>query len=140
LNRSTVAAAAAHGLPIVTTKGQILEAPFIDQANMLLCPPNDPESIAAAVESLITNPELRSQLGAGALQLAREWFSWDKAVDRTIELLGLQQLASESGNVRGSTLDVRESLGLRVDCREHQGVRCSTLSTLNPKPDLTPKT
>jgi glycosyltransferase involved in cell wall biosynthesis len=87
LNRSSLGVAAAHGLPIVTTKGQTVEAPFKDRVNVLLCPPNDPESIAAAVDSLIINPKLRARLAEGALQLARDWFSWDKAVERTVHAL-----------------------------------------------------
>jgi len=87
LNRSSLGAAASHGLPIVTTKGTLLESPFIHQKNMLLCPPEDPRALALAIDSLITNPELRQRLHMGALTLAHEWFSWDKALERTIEAL-----------------------------------------------------
>jgi len=87
LNRSSLAAAASHGLPIVTTQGMFLESPFIHQKNMLLCPPQEPKSLALAIDSLISNPELRQQLHIGALELAHTWFSWDKAVERTIEAL-----------------------------------------------------
>ncbi len=87
LNRSTFAAAAAHGLPIITTKGEILEPPFIDQRNVLLCPPKDPKALAMAIDSLISNPELLQDLRTGALELADHWFSWDKAVALTITTL-----------------------------------------------------
>ncbi|MGH7774564.1 MAG: glycosyltransferase family 4 protein [Candidatus Binatia bacterium] len=87
MNRSSVATAAAHGLPIVTTKGSIVESPFIDGENVFLCPPRDPNSLALAIESLISNPELRQRLRLGALQLAQECFSWDKAVERTCQAL-----------------------------------------------------
>jgi glycosyltransferase involved in cell wall biosynthesis len=87
LNRSSLGAAAAHGLPIVTTQGPSLESPFRHQKNMLLCPPQDPRALALAIDSLISNPELRQRLRQGALELAHEWFSWDRAVDRTIEAL-----------------------------------------------------
>jgi len=85
LNRSSFAAAAAHGLPIITTKGTVVESPFVDQKNVLLCPPKDPKALAVAIDLLIGNPELQQRLGTGALELAHEWFSWDKAVGRTIE-------------------------------------------------------
>jgi len=85
LHRSSIAAAAAHGLPIITTKGEILEFAFIDQKNVLLCPPKDPKLLAVAIDSLISNAELRERLHTGSLQLAHEWFSWDKALQRTIE-------------------------------------------------------
>jgi polysaccharide biosynthesis protein PslF len=87
LNRSTLGAAASHGLPIVTTKGMFLESPFIHQQNMLLCPPQDPRALALAIDSLMSSSALRQQLHKGALALAHEWFSWDKAVERTIEAL-----------------------------------------------------
>jgi polysaccharide biosynthesis protein PslF len=87
LNRSSLAAAASHGLPIITTKGVFLESPFIHQQNMLLCPPQDPRALALAIDSLISSFALRQRLHRGALALAHEWFSWDKAVERTIEAL-----------------------------------------------------
>lgn len=87
LNRSSFAAAAAHGLPIVTTRGAFLESAFRDRENVLLCPPRDPERLGLAIEELIGSAELRERLGAGALELARQWFSWDTAVGRTIDAL-----------------------------------------------------
>src|SRR5215510_1569544 len=93
LNRSSLGAAASHGLPIVTTQGLSLESPFIHQKNMLLCPPQDPQSLALAIDSLISNPELRQQLQMGALALAHEWFSWDKALEHTIAALKREDYA-----------------------------------------------
>ena len=87
LNRSSVAAAAAHGVPIVTTKGSSLESAFIDGENVLLCPPEDANSVARAIDSLISNPGLRERLAAGGLELARRYFSWEGAVQRTVSVL-----------------------------------------------------
>jgi len=87
LNRSSIATAATHGLPIVTTKGESLESAFIDRENVLLTPPEDPKSLALAVCSLVDNDAQRQRLQEGALKLAAEYFSWDKAVGRTIEAL-----------------------------------------------------
>jgi glycosyltransferase involved in cell wall biosynthesis len=87
LNRSSVAAAAVHGLPIITTKGRHLESAFVDHKNVLLCQPNDDKALAEAIESLIADPELRQRLSAGATELADRWFSWDKALAGTIEAL-----------------------------------------------------
>jgi glycosyltransferase involved in cell wall biosynthesis len=89
LNRSSVAAAAAHGLPIITTEGPSLESAFVDHKNVLLCRPNDEKALAEAIESLIADAQLRKRLGAGAAELADRWFSWDKALEGTIEALGL---------------------------------------------------
>ena len=85
LNNSSFGTAAAHGLPIVTTRGAMLEPPFIDQENVLLCPPKDSASLAAAIEQLIKSPELRQRLRVGALELELQWFSWESATIRTIE-------------------------------------------------------
>ena len=93
LNRSSLGAAAAHGLPIVTTEGMSVESPFIHQENMLLCPPQDPRALALALDALISNPALRQRLHMGALALAHEWFSWDKAVERTVEALKRENYA-----------------------------------------------
>ena len=84
LNRSSVAAAAAHGLPIITTKGKSLEPVFVDQKNLILCPPEDPNALGTAMASLMDNDALRWRLCAGALRLAAEHFSWDQALDKTI--------------------------------------------------------
>jgi len=84
LNRSSFAAAATHGLPIISTKGEMLEQPFLHRENVLLCPPQDPEAMAAAIKTLIDNPDLRKLLGLGALELAQEWFSWERATELTM--------------------------------------------------------
>ncbi len=87
LNRSSIAAAASHGLPIVTTKGESLEGAFREQENVLLCSPEDPNALASAIASVIDNPVLRQRLQRGALKLAEEYFCWNKAVDHTVQAL-----------------------------------------------------
>jgi glycosyltransferase involved in cell wall biosynthesis len=88
LNNSSLAAATAHGLPTVTTRGEVLEKPLVEGENVLLCPPKDPAAVVAAVEALLDSPELRERLRRGALGLAREWFSWDRLLERTLEAFG----------------------------------------------------
>jgi len=85
LNRSSLAAVAAHGLPIITTKGAVLESVFKDESNVLLCRPKEPEKLAQAIERVLGSPGLRQTLQRGALDLANDWFSWDRAVERTID-------------------------------------------------------
>jgi len=84
LSKSSFVAAAAHGLPIISTRGEMVEQPFIHGENVFLCPPKDPEALASAIEMLMDKPNLRKALGIGSFNLAQEWFSWDKAVERTI--------------------------------------------------------
>jgi glycosyltransferase involved in cell wall biosynthesis len=47
--------------------------------------PKDPEALAAAINSVMGSPDLRARLREGARQLAREWFSWEKAMTRLME-------------------------------------------------------
>jgi len=91
MNNSTLAAAAAHGLPIISTRGEILEQFFLHGENVFLCPPRDPEALATAIQMLMDQAELRRRLGAGALKLADEWFSWERAVERTLAALNPRQ-------------------------------------------------
>jgi glycosyltransferase involved in cell wall biosynthesis len=94
LNNSTFAAAASHGLPILTTRGTFLESAFIHGENVWLCPPRDPEAMASALRLLIEEPGRRTALSKGAFALSAEQFSWDRAADRIIALIeraGLNQ-------------------------------------------------
>jgi glycosyltransferase involved in cell wall biosynthesis len=87
LNRSSFAAAVAHGLPTITTKGVTLEPQFLDRRNVLLCPPKNPVALAAVINEVISSPEMQKTLSRGAFELANEWFSWTKTVRLTIAAL-----------------------------------------------------
>ncbi len=87
LNNSSFASAVSHGLPTITTQGETSDVAHIDRDSVLLCPPKNPEAIAAAIEALIDDPELRKRLHLGALDLARKWFSWESATARTVSTL-----------------------------------------------------
>jgi glycosyltransferase involved in cell wall biosynthesis len=103
LNRSSFAAAAAHGLPIISTRGEKLESAFKDQENVFLCPPRDAQALAMAIQSLMRDPALEQQLRKGAAQLADEWFSWERAIDRTIQTFRMRppsRMDVLSGNER----------------------------------------
>ena len=84
LNNSSVAVASAHGLPIITTRGDTLESAFLHQQNVYLCKPQDPNLLANAIEHVIDRPDLQARLRAGSLKLAREWFSWEKTIEQTV--------------------------------------------------------
>jgi polysaccharide biosynthesis protein PslF len=87
LNNSSLSSVAAHSLPIITTKGTMLDQPLIHKQNVLLCPPKEPEAIADAIILLMENSDLHRRLQRGARDLTQEWFSWEKAIDRTIATL-----------------------------------------------------
>jgi len=87
LNNSSFSSMAAHGLPLIATRGPWLDEAFVHQENVLLCEPNNPEALAQAILLVMDNSELRARLRNGALKLADEWFSWEHATERTVELL-----------------------------------------------------
>ena len=87
LSRSSLAAAASHRLPIITTQGEHLESPFQHEVNVFLCPPKDPDALALAIRRVMSSPDLHRKLREGAGQLAREWFSWERAVTRLTETI-----------------------------------------------------
>ena len=87
LNNSSLAAAAAHGLPIVATQPSYVESAFVDGDNLLFCEPKSPESMAAAMRRILEDSELRNRLARGAVRLASDWFSWEKATTRIIEAM-----------------------------------------------------
>ena len=89
MNNSSFATAAAHGLPIITTYGSLLEDPFIDGENVVLCPPKDAEAMAAAMQRVKDDQQLRSCICKGASCLAEEWFSWASATRRMLTALEL---------------------------------------------------
>jgi polysaccharide biosynthesis protein PslF len=86
LNNSSFSSAAAHGLPIVTTDAGRLERAFVDRNNVLLCPPQSPAALANAISTVMDDAELRATLGEGALRLAREWYSWDSAIEKQLAI------------------------------------------------------
>lgn len=89
LNNSSFAGVVTHGLSVVTTKGPMLEEPFVDGENVLLCPPQDPEAMAAVMIQVLEDAPLRRRLHQGALRFAEEWFSWSSSTRRTLDTLGV---------------------------------------------------
>jgi len=87
LNNSSIAAAAAFGLPIVTTATESTEPCFDHGRNVWLCPPKDPAALASAVTRLITQESLRRDLAVGARDLAARLFSWPRVVEHLFSLL-----------------------------------------------------
>ena len=87
LNNSSFSAMAAHGVPIVTTRGPMTDDAFVDRDNVLLVEPRDPAALAQAIDTLMQDDDLRERLRAGVTKLAHEWLSWDEAIARTVALL-----------------------------------------------------
>lgn len=88
LNNSSFSVAVAHGLPIISTRASVVDPAFVDGENVLLCPPKNPAAMADAIGRLMDDAELRDRLAAGARRLAREWFSWERVVEKTLAAIG----------------------------------------------------
>ncbi len=100
LNNSSFAAAAAHGLPIISTRADTMESAFRDGDNVILCPPGDAAAIATAIRAVADDAVLRDRLRVGALAAAREWFDWDTTIDRTLEAFGDSRAGQHRGGER----------------------------------------
>jgi polysaccharide biosynthesis protein PslF len=87
MNNSSFAAAAAHGLPIITTQGGTVEPELHPGVNVLFCQPKSPLQMAEAIQSVIDDTILRTTLASGSLRLAEECFSWKRAIKLTTESL-----------------------------------------------------
>jgi glycosyltransferase involved in cell wall biosynthesis len=87
LNNSSFASMVAHGLPIIVTRGPMMDKAFIHGENVLTFAPKDPEALTKLLLEVMDRPHLRERLRAGALKLADEWFSWDSAMERTLAAL-----------------------------------------------------
>jgi glycosyltransferase involved in cell wall biosynthesis len=87
--------AMAAGLPVVNTN---LDSgvPFVSlhQQTGLTVPPADPDALAAAINALLQNPELRASLGRAGHLRARQQFSLEAMASRTLSVY--EQLAKPS--------------------------------------------
>ena len=69
----------ACGLPVVATSvGGNIE--LVDAENGICVPPGDYLALAAALQKMIDNPQLRKSLGAGSLKKIQQSFSWEKSM------------------------------------------------------------
>ncbi|HEV2294489.1 MAG TPA: glycosyltransferase family 4 protein [Tepidisphaeraceae bacterium] len=87
LNNSSYAVVTSHGLPVVTTRAEDLEAEFRDRENVMLFHPGDADTAADCLVQLATEPALRNALRTGALAFSRGRSSWDAVTRQTLEVL-----------------------------------------------------
>lgn len=84
------------GLPVAATAAGGTKDVVVDGVTGLLSPPGDPEALAAALQRLIQDADLRRSLGEVGQKRAREGFSARQMVKRTqalyAEVLGFQDV------------------------------------------------
>jgi glycosyltransferase involved in cell wall biosynthesis len=109
LNNSSYAVAAAHSLPVVTTRGESLEREFVDRHNVLLCWASDARDLADGITEVARDDELRRSLQAGSADIARTRLSWQSATRDRLALLTHGAVRS-IGDGRGIATPAAKSL------------------------------
>jgi glycosyltransferase involved in cell wall biosynthesis len=70
------------GLPCVTTNIGSMAELAIHEKTALVVPPEDPQSLRAALRTLLADPGLREKLGAAARRHCAQRFSYDTMLTR----------------------------------------------------------
>lgn len=78
--------AMAAGLPVIASEISGIPEIVLDGRTGLLVPPRDPQAIAAAIERLMTDHQLRRQMTDAAGVLARERYDLDVVSERLVAL------------------------------------------------------
>ena len=87
----------AAGLPVVASRiGQVARV-IQDGVNGLLCPPGDAGALAAVLDRLRREPELRARLGESARETVIQKHTWDAVVTRIFHLAGLEVFPEHRG-------------------------------------------
>lgn len=87
LNNSSVVVTGVHNLPLVTTRGDTLEAEFRHDENVWLVPPVDPKALSEAILKLADDPSARRRLGQGIGQMVEDHFSASKITAALVQAL-----------------------------------------------------
>lgn len=85
MRRSTLTAALANGCAIVTTHPQDPTPELRADSDLILVPPRDPVTAAAAVRRIAEDPRLAEELRGNARKAARQ-FSWEVIAARHLEV------------------------------------------------------
>ena len=85
LRRGSLLAAVAHGKAIVTTEPRYPIAGLRQNESALFVAPNNPQSLANAVQQVVQNEALRTRLESGVSDAAK-LYTWDRIATQTAEV------------------------------------------------------
>ncbi len=91
----------AHGLPVIACEVGGNPTLIEHGVNGLLVPPGDAIALAAAIETLASDPALRVRMGAAARATA-ERYSWDACTEAHLDLYGRLAATPQRRRRRGS--------------------------------------
>ena len=74
--------AMAAGLPVIATRGGAISEIVIDGETGVLVDRGDVRQLAAALATLLANPEMRARMGMAGRQRVARLFTWDRVVER----------------------------------------------------------
>lgn len=74
--------AMASGLPAVATAVGGVPEMVLEGETGLLVPPNDPEALAQAINSLLAEPARMRAMGAKGRERVEEYYTWDRVAER----------------------------------------------------------
>ncbi len=93
---NVVLEAMARGKTVVSTPVGGIPAVIEDGKTGLLVPIGDVQATRAAVERALADPELRRRIGAAARERVREYCSWDRVTELTLQVYEAAWTSSES--------------------------------------------
>jgi len=74
------------GTPVIATRAGALPEIVGDDAAGILVPPADPPALAAAIKRLLADKPLRHRMGQAARKRVEDFFSWQAAARKTVEV------------------------------------------------------
>nr|MDQ3349467.1 glycosyltransferase family 4 protein [Acidobacteriota bacterium] len=94
----------AAGVPVVASRIGQLAGLIADGANGLLCPPEDPNALADALDRLRRDASLRGQLALGGRETVVRGKSWDAVARRVLELACVRKPLPNPAPKKGGAL------------------------------------
>jgi glycosyltransferase involved in cell wall biosynthesis len=86
--------ALASGKPVIATRLAGVKEAVMPGVTGLTVPPKDPETLAWAIRTLVSNDELRREMGRRARLFAEEKYDWNEIVNQYIRAYELASARS----------------------------------------------